>query len=73
MAWWPTREASERAWKVLAATIAANGYRADITNPNAKADFEHLPPEQLADDSVQKELRVHEVTRDIKDSQGGRP
>ena len=33
----------------------------DIKNPNAKDDFEHLPPEPLADDILQKELRIAEI------------
>ncbi len=33
----------------------------DRKNPNRKADFEHLPPEQLADDILQKELRSVEI------------
>ena len=32
-------------------------FNLDCKNPKAKDDFEHLPPEQLADDILQKELR----------------
>lgn len=38
----------------------------DIKNPNAKQDFEHLPPEQLADDILKKEQRISELMGEIK-------
>ncbi|MGL6076770.1 MAG: N-6 DNA methylase [Fimbriiglobus sp.] len=73
IAWWNKREENERAWKVSAEKIAANGYNLDIKNPNAKADFEHLPPEQLADDILQKELRIADIMREIKALLGAKP
>jgi type I restriction enzyme M protein len=73
IAWWPKREENERAWKVPAERIAENGYNLDIKNPNAKADFEHLPPEQLADDILQKELRIADIMREIKELLGRKP
>jgi type I restriction enzyme M protein len=73
VAWWNNREENEQAWKVPADKIAANGYNLDIKNPNAKADFEHLPPEQLADDILQKELRIADVMREIKALLGAKP
>lgn len=45
----------------------------DKKNPNAKEDFEHLPPEQLADDILKKELRIVEIMREIKDLLGKQP
>ncbi len=45
----------------------------DKKNPNAKDDFEHLPPEQLADDILQKELRIAEIMREIKELLGRQP
>jgi hypothetical protein len=45
---------------------AANGFNLDRKNPNAKDDFEYLPPEQLADDILQKELLIAEIIREIK-------
>lgn len=38
----------------------------DIKNPHGKADFEHLPPEQLADDILKKEQRITEIMSEIK-------
>jgi type I restriction enzyme M protein len=38
-----------------------------VKNANAADDFEHLPPEQLADDISQTELRIAEIVREIKE------
>jgi type I restriction enzyme M protein len=73
LAWWNKRKENERAWRVPAERVAENGYNLDIKNPNAKADFEHLPPEQLAEDILQKELRIAEIMREIKDLLGRKP
>ncbi|MBI4529535.1 MAG: hypothetical protein HY695_37530 [Deltaproteobacteria bacterium] len=44
----------------------------DIKNPNCKQDFEHLPPEQLADDILKKEQRIAEIVMEIKHALEGR-
>src|SRR5712691_2610892 len=72
LAWWKTPEENERAWKISAADILANGCNLDRKNPRAKLDFEHMPPEQLADDILRKELRIAELMREIKDALGTR-
>jgi type I restriction enzyme M protein len=66
--------AEERRLRELAKTERATGdsiywpvFNLDRKNPNAKDDFEHLPPEQLADDILQKELRIAEIMREIKE------
>jgi type I restriction enzyme M protein len=41
-------------------------FNLDIKNPSAKEDFEHLPPEQLADDILRKEQRIAELMVEIK-------
>ena len=73
VAWWKNREENDRAWKVSVndvlrfdesgALISAN---LDIKNPKGKQDFEHLPPEQLADDILKKEQRITEIMAEIK-------
>ena len=50
-----------------AAAILERGCNLDVKNPHAKDDFEHLPPEQLAEDILQKELRIAEIMGDIRD------
>ena len=64
--WWNNRNENERAWKVKAEDVAANNYNLDIKNPNAKDDFEHMPPEQLAEDIIKKEQRISEIMAEIK-------
>jgi type I restriction enzyme M protein len=78
LAWWKNRKENERAWKVPAEEIlkydqAANLISAnlDIRNPNSKQDFEHLPPEQLADDIQKKEQRILEIMVEIKEILAG--
>jgi type I restriction enzyme M protein len=58
---------------VLIEPVADNGYNLDLKNPNAKQDFEHLPPEQLAEDILQKERRLAEIRREIQGQLGQKP
>jgi type I restriction enzyme M protein len=73
IAWWRKRKENDRAWKVPAETILANNCNLDLTNPAAKEDFEHLPPEQLVEDILEKELRIAEILREIKELLGSKP
>jgi type I restriction enzyme M protein len=66
LAWWKQREENERAWRVPAAEVLSKGCNLDIKNPNGAQDFEHLPPEQLADDILKKEQRIAEIMLEIK-------
>lgn len=66
LAWWKKRQENEQAWKVPASEILKKSYNLDIKNPNSKQDFEHLPPEQLADDILKKEQRIAEIMVEIK-------
>jgi len=51
---------------VSASELLAAGCNLDRKNPNAATDFEHLPPEQLADDILKKEQRIAEIMAEIK-------
>jgi type I restriction enzyme M protein len=64
--WWSKRKENEKAWRVKATDIVANNYNLDIKNPNAKENLEHLPPEQLVEDIVEKEQRIAEIMAEIK-------
>lgn len=64
--WWNKRKGNERAWRVKAEDVIANNYNLDIKNPNAKEEFEHMPPEQLVEDILKKEQRITEIMADIK-------
>jgi len=73
LAWWNRREENARAWKVRAADVvktdaqgAVVSVNLDLKNPSARQDFEHLPPEQLADDILAKEQRIAELMAEIK-------
>jgi type I restriction enzyme M protein len=64
--WWGRREENERAWRVPAAQLLANGCNLDVKNPRAKQDVEHLPPEELAASILRKEQRIAEIVADIQ-------
>jgi type I restriction enzyme M protein len=64
--WWNKRKENDRAWKVPAKELLANSCNLDRKNPRGKVDFEHLPPEQLADDILKKEQRIAELMLEIK-------
>lgn len=64
--WWNDREENEYTWKVPVEKIVESGYNLDVKNPNGKVDFEHLPPEQLTEDILEKELRIVEIMHEIK-------
>src|SRR5437773_6941909 len=71
--WWKKRKENDHAWKVAAKDVlkydesgALVSVNLDIKNPKAKEDFEHLPPEQLADDILKKEQRIAELMAEIK-------
>jgi len=70
--WWPNRKENDRAWKVSAKELLANNCNLDLKNPRGKADLEHLPPEQLADDILKKESRIADLFREIMDALGAR-
>ncbi|WP_216327755.1 N-6 DNA methylase [Deinococcus aestuarii] len=64
--WWGNREENERAWRVDASVIAASNYNLDVRNPTSAQDFEHMPPEQLLADIVQKERRILTLLEDLQ-------
>jgi type I restriction enzyme M protein len=66
IAWWNKREENDRAWKVSAAEIFANGCNLDRKNPHGKDDITHLPPDQIAADILQKEQRIAEIMENIR-------
>ncbi len=70
MAWWMKRAENDQAWKVSAKELLDANCNLDRKNPRGKVDFEHLPPDQLADDILAKELRIAGLMREIKDALG---
>jgi type I restriction enzyme M protein len=70
MAWWSKRIENIQAWNVPVKELLDANCNFDRKNPRGKVDFEHLPPEQLADDVLKKELRIAELMREIKATLG---
>jgi len=66
IAWWNNREENEHAWKVPVNQVIEGSYNLDMKNPNTKQDFEHLPPEQLIADIMEKERRIIEIMSEIE-------
>ena len=66
LAWWGNRVENERAWRVPAERILANGCNLDSKNPNAKQDIAHLPPEQLLADITEKEQRILAILDELR-------
>lgn len=64
--WWNAREENDRAWKVPASELLANGCNLDRKNPRAKEDIAHLPPEELAASILEKERRIAEIVAGIQ-------
>ena len=76
--WQGNRRENDHAWKVPATDVLKydeNGIlvsvNLDIKNPHGKVDFEHLPPEQLADDILKKEQRIAEIMIEIRQALRG--
>jgi type I restriction enzyme M protein len=66
MAWWRKREENDRAWKVSAAELLANGCNLDRKNPRGKEDITHQPPDQLAASILHKEQRIAEIIGNVR-------
>lgn len=72
--WWTKREENEHTWKIKVEDvlkydedgnlISAN---LDIKNPNTQDTFEHMPPEKLIEDILEKEQKVIEIMHEIKE------
>jgi type I restriction enzyme M protein len=77
--WWKKRKENGQAWKLAAKDVVKYDEQGnlvsvnlDIKNPSAKADLEHLPPDQLADSILKKEQRIMELMAEIKQALSSR-
>lgn len=73
LAWWQDRKETDRAWKIAVVDVLKydeNGnlvsVNLDIKNPNSADVLEHLPPEQLVTDIMEKEQRIMEIMGEIQ-------
>jgi len=74
LAWWNKREENDLAWKVKASDVLrydGEGNLAslnlDIKNPNAKEDFEHMPPDELIRSISEKEAELSRLLTEIRE------
>ncbi|MGA3086077.1 MAG: class I SAM-dependent DNA methyltransferase [Thermodesulfobacteriota bacterium] len=63
--WWDNRVENEFAWKVSAENVVERGYNLDIRNPIDISETEHLAPEILAKNILQKEEKIAEIISEI--------
>jgi type I restriction enzyme M protein len=66
LSWWKKREENERAWKVPASKIIADGFNLDCRNPNAPDILEHLVPEKVVESIASKERRILELINQVQ-------
>jgi len=73
LAWWKKREENDQAWQVSVNDVLKYDEKGnlvsanlDIRNPRKFGNFEHVAPEQLADDILRKEQRIAEIVAEIK-------
>jgi len=66
LAWMHNREESAQAWRVPAEELLKVNCNLDRKNPRGKVDLEHMPPEQLADGVLKKELQIIDLMNEIK-------
>jgi len=73
LAWWHDRKETDRAWKVSAADVLKYdehrnliSVNLDLKNPNTAETLEHLPPEQLVSDIMEKERRILAIMGEIQ-------
>ncbi len=68
LAWWHARAEHTRAWRVLFAEIAADGYSLDRKNPHRAIGAAPRSPLQIADSVLQKERQIVDLLSEIKAS-----
>jgi len=72
VAWWREREENDQAWKVEAKELLETDCNLDRKNPRAKPEFEHMPPGQLVDEILEKELRIVALMKEVQATLGNR-
>lgn len=66
--WWNKHEENDFAWRVPVKKITENNYNLDLKNPRGKEDYEHLPPEKLLDNISEKEQKIIDIIKGIKNN-----
>jgi len=76
-AWWSNRHENERAWVVPVEEVLKTDVEGrpivnlDLKNPHGKKDFEHMPPDKLVDDILEKERHITELLHEIRTTLSG--
>ena len=77
--WWSNRQENDRAWVVPVEDLAKTDSEGrpivnlDLKNPRGKQNCEHMPPEQLLNDILDKERRIAEILADVRKALAERP
>jgi type I restriction enzyme M protein len=66
IAWWKKRKENEFAWKVSVEELLTANCNLDRSNPNARKDITHLPPDKLAASILDKESRIIDIIDNIQ-------
>ena len=70
--WWSNRHENNRAWLVRVEDVLKTGSEGrpiinlDLRNPCDTQDYEHMPPEQLVDNILEKERGIANLLADIR-------
>ena len=77
--WWKKRGENEKAWKVKIEDVLKYDEKGnllsvnlDIKNPNTEDIFEHMSPEKLVEDILEKEKKEAEIMKEISNILGNR-
>ena len=71
-AWWSNRHQNDRAWLVPVEDIIKADSESrpivnlDLKNPRGQQDFDHMPPEQLVNDILEKETRIAALLEEVR-------
>jgi type I restriction enzyme M protein len=64
--WWKNRVENERAWKVSASDIIANGCNLDRRNPAALNSVEQMAPEKIVESIAAKETKILSILSELR-------
>ena len=66
ISWFRARQESDSAWKVSVEDLLKSNCNLDRKNPRGRTDFEHLPPNEIAQAILVKEIRIMQLLQEVK-------
>jgi type I restriction enzyme M protein len=69
-AWWNDRRETDHAWKVPVDVFKDSGFNLDVKNPRAPERLEHLPPGELVESILTKEVRITQLVGEVRELLG---